>query len=240
MKSRGIHRGGVLWQESNMSGRVLVVDDEQAISQLVAKSLTSRGYTCDQANGVPSAQEKLRACQYDVLLTDKNMPFEGKGTEGGLELIRWARLQQPDLSIIVMTGFATIDSAVEALKLGAFDYLMKPLDLRIVLQKVDRLCEYRKFVNPAAVLNLYLDLNRHILEAGNPQAEDLEARLGRIHDLLDHLFFMFRSTERTLLEHRQRLAEIAAYAEQSCDDLPPDHPARNILRHVAEEAAHRL
>jgi DNA-binding NtrC family response regulator len=223
-----------------MNGRVLVVDDEQSISLLIAKSLTSRGYTCDQANGVESAQKKLQDCRYDVLLTDKNMPFEGKGTEGGLELIRWARLQQPDLSILVMTGFPTIDSAIEALKLGAFDYLLKPLDLRVVLQKVDRLCEYRKFVDPAAVLNLYLDLNRHILEAGNTQAADLEARLQQIHDLLDHLFFMFRSTESALLDHRQRLAGIAAYAEQSCDDLALDQPARNVLRHIAEEAAHRI
>jgi ActR/RegA family two-component response regulator len=168
------------------------------------------------------------------------MPFAGRGTEGGLELIRWARQQRPDLSIIVMTGFPTIDSAVEALKLGAFDYLLKPLDLKIVLQKVDRLCEYRKFVDSAAVMSLYLDLNRHILETENLQAEDLEARLQRIHELLDHMFFMFRTTERALLEHRQRLAGIAAYAEQSCDDLQPDHPARNILRRIAEEAAHRI
>lgn len=223
-----------------MSGHVLVVDDERAISQLLAKSLASKGYTCDQANEIQTAQEKLRACQYDVLLTDKNMPFAGRGTEGGLELIRWARQQRPDLSIIVMTGFPTIDSAVEALKLGAFDYLLKPLDLKIVLQKVDRLCEYRKFVDSAAVMSLYLDLNRHILETENLQAEDLEARLQRIHELLDHMFFMFRTTERALLEHRQRLAGIAAYAEQSCDDLQPDHPARNILRRIAEEAAHRI
>jgi len=232
--------GAVFGQESNMSGHVLVVDDEEAVSMLIAKSLTSKGYTCDRANAVQSAQEKLQASQYDVLLTDKNIPFEGKGTEGGLELIRWARRHQPDLAIIIMTGFPTIDSAVEGLKLGAFDYLVKPLNLKILLQKVNRLCEYRKFVNPASVLSLYLDLNRYILEAGNLQVEDLEARLQRIYDLLDHLFFTFRATEWALLEHRQRLAGIAAYAEQSYDDLPPDHPARNILRYVAEEAAHRL
>ncbi len=222
-----------------MAGRVLIVDDEKAIGHLVAKSLTKKGFKCDEADGFRAAREKLLADQYDVLLTDKNMPCEGAGNEGGLELIRWAHQHQPDLAIVVMTGYPTLDSAVEALKLGAFDYLIKPLDLNVVQKKVERLCEYRKFVNPAAILNLYLDLSRQIIEAGG-ETPDLEIQLKKMQDLLDHLFFMLRTTERALLEHRQRLAEIAAYAEQSCDELPPDNPARRLLQHVAEEASHRL
>jgi DNA-binding response OmpR family regulator len=223
-----------------MTGRVLIVDDEESIRRLVVKFLTLKGYQCDAADGVESAQELLLDHSYDVLLTDKNMPSIGMGKEEGLDLIRWARHHIPDLAILVMTGYPTVDSALEALKLGAFDYLIKPLDLAAVLQKVDRLCEYRKFVNPAAILKLYLDLNRQILEIENAANPALEAQMKKRQETLDHLFLALRTTEQALLAHRQRLAEIAAYAEQSLDEIPADNPAHAKLKHVADQAFQRI
>jgi two-component system, NtrC family, response regulator HydG len=223
-----------------MTGQVLIVDDEESIRHLLAKFLTQKGYTCDEADGVNSAQERLLANQYDVMLTDKNMPLVGAGNEEGLELIRWTRHHKPDIAIIVMTGYPTIDSALEALKLGAFDYLVKPLDLNAVQRKVERLCEYRKFMNPSAILNLYLDLNRQILEADNTTMPDLDAEMKKRQEILDHLFFTLQSTERTLLDHRQRLAEIAAYAEQSLDEIQGDNPAQAMLQRVANMASKRI
>ncbi len=118
----------------------------------------------------------MRANEYDVLLTDKNMPAMQKGNEGGMELISWVRSNKPELAVILMTGYPTIDSAVEALKLGAFDYLLKPLDLKLLIQKVDRACEYRKFVNPEAVLRAYLNLNSAVLDAAGAQTAEVEIR----------------------------------------------------------------
>jgi DNA-binding NtrC family response regulator len=109
-----------------MTGRILIVDDEESIRRLMARFLTKKGYACDEADGVETAKEKLLANQYDVMLTDKNMPLIGSGHEEGLELIRWTRDHKPDIAILVMTGYPTIDSALEALKLGAFDYLVNP------------------------------------------------------------------------------------------------------------------
>lgn len=223
-----------------MKGRLLVVDDEESIRQLVAKALNQAGYECDEADGVESAQEKLREGGYDVLLTDKNIPLEGKGSEGGMELLRWARQYQPDLAVLVMTGYPTVESAVEALKLGAFDYLLKPISVLLLQKKVDRVCEYRKFVNPGAVLSMYLRLSHEILEAASQNAPDLEARLAQVQGQLDHVFQVFRMVELTLLDQRQRLAEIAAYAERARDELATDHPARKMLQHIADEAARRL
>lgn len=223
-----------------MIGRVLVVDDEISISQLLARSLESRGFSCDQANGVDEAREKLQSTDYDVLLTDKNMPCAETSDEGGLELIRWARKYRPDLAILVMTGYPTVDSAVEALKLGAFDYLIKPLNLTVVVRKVERLCGYRRFVNSSQILQMCLNLNRHILEAGGTQDPEFEGRFKQVQDLLDGMFFMFRSTERALLDHRQRMAEIAALAQQRCDETNQDDPARIMLRQIAEIASQRI
>jgi DNA-binding NtrC family response regulator len=223
-----------------MTGRVLIVDDEASIRHLVAKILTQKGYICDEADGVETAQERLLANQYDVMLTDKNMPLVGAGNEEGLELIRWTRHHKPDIAILVMTGYPTIDSALEALKLGAFDYLVKPLDLAAVQHKVERLCEYRKFLNPTAILNLYLDLNRQILEAETPAIPDREAQMKKRQEILDHFFFTLQSTERTLLDHRQRLAEIAAYVEQALDEIHVNNPAHAMLQRVADMASRRI
>jgi DNA-binding NtrC family response regulator len=223
-----------------MAGRVLVVDSEEAIRNLVAKFLSQKGYECDVADGIQLAQKKLLASQFDILLTAKNIPYMEEGDEGGLELIRWAHQHQPNLAIIVMTGYPTLDSALEALKLGAFDYLIKPLDLSAVEQKVQRLSEYRKLVNPAAILNLYLDLNRQILQTGDTSSPNREAQRKKSQEVLDHLFFALRTAERVLLEHRQRLAEIAAYAEQCLDEIPMENPAHSLLKRIADEASHRL
>ncbi len=222
-----------------MAGRVLIVDDEEPIRRLINKYLTPKGYDCDEADGVETAQKQLLADQYDVMLTDKNMPLAGAGHDEGIELIRWTRQYRPDLAIIVMTGYPTIDSALEALKLGAFDYLTKPLDLAAVKNKVERLCEYRKFLNPAAILNLYLDMNRQILEVDGA-ASNGESQIKKSQGILDNLFFTLRSTERILLDHRQRLAEIAAYAEQYLDELPIENPAHSILQKVADKASQRI
>jgi CheY-like chemotaxis protein len=223
-----------------MACRVLIVDDEEAVRNLLARFLARRGYSCEVADGIQTAQARLLAGPYDVLLTDKNMPYLGAGNEGGLELIRWAHQHKPDLAIIVMTGYPTLDSALEALKLGAFDYLVKPLDLSAVQQKVERISEFRKLVNPAAILNLYLDLNRQILQSGDTASPDREAQLQKSREVLDHLFFALRTSERVLLDHRQRLAEIAAFAEQCLDEIPTENPARPMIKRIADEASHRI
>lgn len=220
-----------------MKGRLLVVDDDETVRRPIAKVLQKSGYQCDEADGTESAQRKLREGGYDVLLTDRKMPIAGKGTEGGMELIRWARQNHPDLAILVMTGYPSVDSAVEALKLGAFDYLLKPLNMSLLQQKVDRVCEYRRSVNPEAALSMYLNLSREILEAAS--ASGLETRLAQIQEQLDHMFRTFRTVELNLLEQRQRLGEIAAYAERAREELPPGDPAREMLQHIADQAAQR-
>jgi hypothetical protein len=95
-------------------------------------------------------------------------------------------------------------------------------------------------VNPSQILKLYLDLNSQILEAENAKVPDREAQLHERQKLLDQLFFILQSTERTLLDHRQRLAEIAAYAEQSLDETPEPNPAHERLQRLADIAHRRI
>ena len=222
-----------------MKGTVLVVENDDSNRLMIAKALEKDGFSFDEADGYESALDKLKIKDFDVLLTDKNMPIEGIGPEGGLELIRWVRLHKPHIPIILITGYPSVDSAIDALKFGAFDYLIKPVDLKTLLNKLEQVCEYRKSVNPETVMHAYLGLNRKLLEAvhGSPISDSW---LTQVKDRLNHVFQVFRAAERNLLEHRQRLAEIQVCAEDALEDLPKDNPLYDTLKQISQKAAHRL
>jgi excisionase family DNA binding protein len=123
---------------SNDSGggerpRILVVDDEQAVRDLLAKTLTMADYDVDAASDGPAAIERLRAVTYDLLITDLKMP----GMDG-LSLIRETRKISAELPIIVITGYSTEASAIEAINLGVAGYLTKPFRLPRILAAAAR------------------------------------------------------------------------------------------------------
>jgi excisionase family DNA binding protein len=113
--------------------RILVVDDEEAVRDLLAKTLTMADYDVDTAGDGPSALDRLRAVEYDLLITDLKMP----GMDG-LSVIREARRQSPDLPVIVITGYSTEASAIEAINLGVAGYLTKPFRLPRILAAAAR------------------------------------------------------------------------------------------------------
>ena len=100
---------------------ILVVDDEGAIRYSVSKTLQRVGYHVSEAESGEKALEMLVQQEFDVILTDIRMP----GIDG-VELLRRIKEIAPDSSVILMTGYASLSTAVEALRLGAHDYLIKP------------------------------------------------------------------------------------------------------------------
>jgi excisionase family DNA binding protein len=108
--------------------RILIVDDEQAVRELVAKTLTMADYDVDTAADGPSAIDRLKSTDYDLLITDLKMP----GMDG-LSVIREARQKSAELPIIIITGYSTEASAIEAINLGVCGYLTKPFRLPRVL-----------------------------------------------------------------------------------------------------------
>ena len=109
--------------------RILIVDDEPQVRELLAKTLSSADYEVDTAPDGPSALESLQARAYDLLVTDLKMP----GMDG-LAVIRETRRKFRELPVIVITGFSTEASAIEALNLGVSGYLTKPFRIPRVLQ----------------------------------------------------------------------------------------------------------
>ncbi len=108
--------------------RVLVVDDEASIRDLLAKTLAIAEYDVDTAGDGTAALERMRAFAYDLLIADLKMP----GMDG-LTLIRQAKKLNADLPVIIITGFSTESSAIEAVNLGVAGYLTKPFRVPQVL-----------------------------------------------------------------------------------------------------------
>jgi DNA-binding response OmpR family regulator len=114
------------------TANVLVVDDEGAIRYSVSKTLQRVGYNVTEASSGEEALDLLESSQYDVVLTDIRMP---PGLDG-VELVRRIKESDPDIIVILMTGYPSLGTAVEALRLGAHDYLIKPSSSQDIRQSV--------------------------------------------------------------------------------------------------------
>lgn len=123
--------------------RVLVVDDESSLREMVRIMLTREGYEVDCAGGVGEALELVDAggdesLAYDVVLTDLQM-----GERGGMELLRELHNRDESVQVLMMTAYATTQTAVEAMRLGAYDYIEKPFKRGALLALVAKACEKR-------------------------------------------------------------------------------------------------
>ena len=104
---------------------LLVVDDERGLCAGVQEALRREGYAVDAANDARSALQLLDKRLYNLVLTDVRMP-----EMSGLQLFKEARQTNRDTLFILMTAYGTVESAVEAMREGAYDYLTKPLDMQ--------------------------------------------------------------------------------------------------------------
>jgi DNA-binding response OmpR family regulator len=116
---------------NNEAAHILVVDDEGAIRYSVSKTLQRVGYTVHEAASGEEALEMMKKQDYDVVLTDIRMP----GLTG-VELLKRIKETAPDAIVILMTGYASLGTAVESLRLGAHDYLIKPSSSQDIRQSV--------------------------------------------------------------------------------------------------------
>jgi two-component system response regulator AtoC len=114
--------------------KILVVDDEEGLREFLAEALAGDGHAVDSRADGQEALDALARQSYDLLVTDLRMP-----NVDGLELLRRVRAELPEMEVLVLTAYGSVDTAVEAMKLGAFDYLQKPLsgpaELRLLARR---------------------------------------------------------------------------------------------------------
>jgi two-component system, NtrC family, response regulator AtoC len=116
---------------------VLIVDDERTLARAIRGFLIESGYEAETAGDAEEALEQLERLHPDVVFTDVRLPGMS-----GIELLRRVREFDPAIPVVVMTAYGTIEGAVEAVKLGAFDYLKKPVDLEELRLLADRAREH--------------------------------------------------------------------------------------------------
>jgi two-component system, NtrC family, response regulator HydG len=120
-------------------GRILIVDDELVVRDSLGKWFTSEGYTAKPAGGAREALELIQHSEFDIALIDIKMP----GMDG-MELQSRLKEADSDLTVIIMTGYAAVDTAVQALKQGAYDYITKPVDPDELSHLVSNALEHKR------------------------------------------------------------------------------------------------
>jgi DNA-binding NtrC family response regulator len=132
--------------------RVLVVDDEESLRRVTQLRLQQGGYDAATAAGGVEALEALARSQRDLVITDLKMPGMT-----GLELLKKVRELYPEIIVLVVTAFGTIESAVEAMKLGAYDYLIKPVNNETLQFVVSRALEHHRLREEVRTLRSAID-----------------------------------------------------------------------------------
>src|SRR5512146_2297716 len=132
---------------SEMIAKILVVDDQRNMRATTALVLRDAGYTVAEAESGAAAIQRLAGESYDVVLTDLRM-----GAVDGMEVLRGALESAPSTQVIVMTAYGTIESAVEAMRRGAYDYLTRPFKGEELLLRVEKALEKRRLLGEMSFL----------------------------------------------------------------------------------------
>ncbi len=122
-----------------MKTRLLIVDDEKDFVEALAERLVIRDYDATTSMDGRDAIEKAKRYNFDVVILDVKMP----GMDG-VEVLREIKGIKPLTEVIMLTGHATVDSAIEGMKLGAYDYLMKPCETEDLIDKIEKAYEKKK------------------------------------------------------------------------------------------------
>ena len=161
--------------------RILVVDDDASLRRVLQVQLEQEGYAVASAASAQQTLSMLQVQPYDLVISDLKMPGSS-----GLELLRQIRLQYPEAIVLILTAFGTVETAVEAMKSGAYDYLTKPVHPDELTLVVGRALEHLRLVKEVCTLRANLDQKygfENILGRSGAllQVLDTAARAARTH-----------------------------------------------------------
>jgi len=137
---------------SQKAERILIVDDDQENRELLTEALSPKGYAVVTASSGEEACQRAEEQEFGLVVSDIQM-----GAVSGIELLKWFRKQFPDVPIVLLTAFGSVETAIEAMKHGAFDYLTKPVNLDEMYVIVERALEHYRLVRENKMLRRAFD-----------------------------------------------------------------------------------
>jgi response regulator RpfG family c-di-GMP phosphodiesterase len=159
--------------------KVLVVDDEKVIREILADFLSMEGFSVRTAEDGAAALAELSKGSYDLVLSDLKMP-----NMGGLELLEAIGRHVPNVVVVIMTGFGTVETAIDAMKRGAYDYILKPFKVEEVVHTIRRALEKQKLATENLRLREALSLYK--VSEAIAASLSLEEVLGTVTDAALH------------------------------------------------------
>jgi putative nucleotidyltransferase with HDIG domain len=205
------------------TAHILVVDDEEAIREVVSTMLESRGYHCTTLSNGRAAQEFVRKQTPDLVLSDMIMP-----EMDGIQLLDWLRGYDPEIPVIMVTAIHDISTALQAIRRGAYDYILKPFEKDQLFHAVGRAWQHRQLVteNKNYQINLQQEVDIKTAELTNA----LELLTQSYDDTLEALGSALDLKDAETEGHSQR---VTAYTISIAKNVPVPLPYLVVLARAA-------
>ena len=222
---------------------LLVVDDDTAMREMLASLFREKGYPVQEAASADEALERAREAEFDAVLSDVRMPGRS-----GVELVGELRRFRPDVPVVLMTAFGSVDSAVDAMRAGAYDYITKPFEPEAVLLTLERALERRQLEEENRRLRRVVATSTSLgdLKGESPALAEIVALIRKVAGGSSNVLITGESgtgkevVARTLHYHGARAKQ--PFVPINCTALPEGLLESELFGHVrgAFTGAHRL
>ncbi len=219
--------------QNKLPGCILIIDDDRALCELLEEDLRHRGHRVWTALNVAAARKLLHEEEVDVVLTDLNMP----GTSG-IDFCAELNENRPDLPVVIMTAFGSLETAIAALRAGAYDFVTKPVDLDLLHISLARALQHRHLQEKVRLLKTQVRKQRSDDEmlGESPAFLEIKQQIARIADLDTSVLISGESgTGKELVAralHRQSRRSEGPFVAINCAALPENLLESELFGHV--------
>ncbi len=219
--------------ENNLPGKILIVDDDRALCELLEEDFNRRGHSVWTALKVVDARELLHQQDFDVVLTDLNMPGIS-----GIDFCAELHGNRPDLPVVMMTAFGSLETAIAALRAGAYDFVTKPVDLDLLSLSLDRALQHRHLQEKVRLLKDQVKRQRSDDEmlGESPVFQNIKEQIMRLANLDISVLIVGESgTGKELVSralHSQSQRSEGPFVAINCAALPENLLESELFGHV--------
>jgi DNA-binding NtrC family response regulator len=214
-----------------MAYKILIVDDEDGIREMLQRAMLTWSLEADYAPGPKEALSLMKMKNYDIVITDKNMPGKDGVAEAGMHVLKQAKKILPSAEVIMMTGYASIETVMEAMRNGAFDYIRKPFQIEELKEIIDRIIDYKKFSNSANAIGLYREIFNEILNLvqNNYKSDDKELH-SKLKSILNKFYTFFKIQK----ENEKAFKNIYTNVEKLKESIVRTDPNYQLLLNISQ------